>query len=146
MSDNPNYDSRFDNDYYYLVETDFTNDGKLVCSDKDKDKIFLVMIFATWCGNCTKAKDEYSDMINNIDKNKVKLCLINGSTDRGKVPTSQDETLLIKRLKNVVPGFVGFPSFVIFKSTDGSNVLSYVDTHKGERKVESLKNTLNKNM
>lgn len=140
---NPNYEPRFDG-YYYLVDSDFTGDGKLICSPNDKDKVFLVMVFATWCHNCQNAKNEYAQMMSKVDNNKVRLCLVNGSTDRGKVKTSEDEIKLTKRLKSVIPSFVGFPHFAVFKSKDGSNNLVYVDSHKGPRTVEALKETLSK--
>lgn len=145
MSGNPNYDSRFNNNFYYLVDSDFTQDGKLIPLEKDKQKIHVVLIFATWCGYCQPAKAEYLQLFNKIDKSKVNLCLINASSNKGQVPTSPDEMDLMKRIKDIVPDFKGLPHFIVMKPSK-EGLLEYAETHKGTRTAESLMDTLKKYM
>lgn len=135
---NPNFeDGRFDDFYLFLEDTDFTPDGKLIPLAEDNGKIHVVMVFATWCGNCTGFKEEYAKLINMIDKSKVKLYFINGSSTREKVPTLDSEMALMKRLKDIIPEFRGFPTMAVF-GKDGK----HIKTHNGPRKAEAVMDTI----
>ena len=136
---NPNLDPEFD-EIFYLEDSDFTADGKLIPYKEDNDKTYVVMIFATWCGPCKVTKPEYTKLLNKVDSSKVRVACINGSGDRGSNPTTQGEQDLMKRLSGIVP-FQGFPTICIF-GKDGE----FKEIHKGPRTADAIKDTIAKHV
>ena len=134
---NPNHDSLFDG-IFYLEDSDFTSDGKLIPHKDDKGKVYVVMIFATWCGPCKTTKPEYAKLLKELDPAKVRVACINGSGSRGSNPTTQGEQDLMKRLSGIVP-FKGFPTICVF-GTDGT----FKEIHSGPRTAQAIKDTISK--
>ena len=138
MSD-PNLDPTFDG-IFYLEDSDFTSDGKLIPYKDDRDKSHLVMIFATWCGPCKVTKPEYAKLLKEVNSSKVRVACINGSGDRGSNPTTQGEQDLMKRLSDIVP-FKGFPTICVF-GKDGT----FKEIHNGPRTADAIKQTITKHI
>jgi len=47
----------------------------------DKDKIYIVDFFASWCSSCKKELPELAKLNNSIDKNKIKIIGVDVDTD-----------------------------------------------------------------
>lgn len=137
--DNPNLDPLFDG-IFYLEDSDFSSDGKLIPYKDDENKVHVVMIFATWCGPCKMAKPEHAKLLKEVDQSKVRVACINGSGARGSYPTTQGEQNLMKRLPSIVP-FQGFPTICVF-GKDGK----FKEIHKGPRTAVAIKDTLSKHV
>ena len=125
----------FHNKIMYLEDCDFTKDGRLSLPSPYNGKISLVMMFASWCGHCQKAKEHFSK-IPELLGNDVVVCVINGS---GKGKSSQSEQDLMKRVKNITPDFRGFPHIVVF-GKDGK----LLGSHEGQRTAEEIVKTVHK--
>jgi thiol-disulfide isomerase/thioredoxin len=136
---NPNLDPEFDG-IFYLEKCDFTSDGKLIPYKEDINKVYVVMIFATWCGPCKVTKPEYAKLLKEVDSSKVRVACINGSGERGSNPTTEGEQELMKSISNFVP-FKGFPTICIF-GTDGT----FKEIHNGPRTVQAIKDTISKHI
>ena len=136
---NPNLDPLFDG-IFYLEDSDFTADGKLIPHKDDEGKVYVVMIFATWCGPCKTTKPEYAKLLKEVDPSKVRVACINGSGSNGSYPTTKGEQDLMKRLSTIVP-FKGFPTICVF-GKDGR----FKEIHTGPRTCEAIKHTLSKHV
>ena len=110
----------------YLVNDDFDADGNIVNNQVPKDKPVLVMLQANFCGHCTTAKPAFQELAN---KHHDTIFFATIQAD-GKEP---GEAELGKRLSSIVPGFRGFPEYVLFKNG------KLVKKHEGARTVEALK-------
>lgn len=126
----------FHNKVMYLEDSDFDSNGSLNLPSPYNGKICVAMIFASWCGPCKMTKPEYAKLPDLLGNNAV-VCAINGS---GK-ETSQSEQNLMKRLKNIVPDFRGFPHIVVF-GKDGK----HLGSHEGKRTSQDILQTVNKHL
>lgn len=122
---------------YYLEDSDFEG-NKLVGFQRNpmfQNKPVICMAFADWCGYCKIAKPEYQKVANKIEEMKNK---------QGDVPFyvacikadggSEGEQKLAKRLKDILPGFRGFPH--ILKFEDGKASAGF----EGQRTMEGFMN------
>ena len=105
------YEENFDplfHDMAHLEDSDFDSNGGL---NAFNGKHVVVMIFATWCGPCKRFKPEQATL-NKKYKNdsKVAVAVINGS---GKT-TLESEQKLMKKLREIIPNFQGFPTIALF--------------------------------
>ena len=132
------YEENFDPLFHkipHLEDFDFDSSGTLL---PFKGKYVVVMIFATWCGPCTRYKPEHSKLHKKYNNsNNVTVAVINGS---GKT-TLTSETNLMKEIRKIVPEFQGFPTIALF----GLNG-KVLGTHEGKRTSEDVENTLQKYM
>jgi thiol-disulfide isomerase/thioredoxin len=130
----PNSHDFKDCNVYYLEDFDFSfNNSILKPSNVDSSSIYVVLVWAEWCGHCKRFMPAYKDFASMISsdssrKNRFKICCIDGSGQG----TRESERNLVKNLKNVVPEFQGFPTVVFFKAG------KFVETYKGARTAEAL--------
>jgi len=109
----------------YLVDDDFDSKGNLTNTEIPKNKPALIMVQSNFCGHCTKAKPAYQQF---AEKNKDKVFCATVQGDG----TEPGEKELSSRLKSLIPGFRGFPEYVLFVNGKMSK------KHDGGRDVESL--------
>ena len=114
---------RFNQNVAYLDASDFTSDGKLKAKS---DKPVVVMVMASWCGFCKKAKPMFQELADKLNNRKAYFAVIqhDGETD--------DERNLGKMVNKIIPSFSGFPTIVKFVNG------KYIATHNGARTVEAL--------
>lgn len=134
MSGN-NAEPLFHDNVLYLEDSDFTKQGHLSLPPPYNEKHCIVMVFASWCGPCKMTKPEYAKL-KNMTGNDVVICAINGS---GKDDSYQSEQDLMKRLKNIITDFKGFPHICIF-GKDGR----VLGSHEGKRTADDILKTLKK--
>lgn len=117
----------------YLEDTDFK--GSEFIPSVGNDKIYIVAIIAEWCGHCKKFFPEYKKSAEKMkdDKNVV-FCVINGTGGEPNKNLRQSEINLSKKIKDIVPGFRGFPTICVFM--DGK----YKETFSGERNEKGITN------
>ena len=120
---------------FHLEDFDFSFNSKTFKpSEADPNTVFVVMIYATWCGHCKRFMPEYKQLASKIvtdqsrDNSRIKVCCIDGSGEE----TRQSEVVLTQRLKELIPDFQGFPTVVLYK---GGKLIA---TYNGERKAETL--------
>jgi thioredoxin 1 len=88
-------------------------------SQVNKDKVYMTMVFANWCGPCKMAKPFYSGLSTLLDKNNinsVRLTAIDASDD-----SSLSDSV----------GVRGFPTFLIWK---GGEKIKY----SGQRNIRAF--------
>jgi thiol-disulfide isomerase/thioredoxin len=121
-----------DCDVYYLEDFDFSfNNSVLKPSQADPNSVYIVKIFAQWCGHCKRMMPQYKDfakMMKDLKNSKYKVCCIDG-TGQG---TRESERVLTKRIKEVIPGFQGFPTIVTFMGG------KLKDIYNGPRTADAL--------
>ena len=110
---------RFNQNVAYLDSSDFTSDGKLKAKS---DKPVVVMVMATWCGFCKKAKPMFQELANKLNNKKAYFAVIQ----------HEDDPNLDKMVNSIIPNFSGFPTIVKFVNG------KYIATHNGARTVEAL--------
>jgi thiol-disulfide isomerase/thioredoxin len=134
MSDanDDNFDTQFDG-ILYLEDQDFTNDGKLNLPENLLNKPSIVMVFATWCGPCRSTKPHYAELFRELQGKDVVVACINGSGET----TLESEQNLMKRLKDIIPDFKGFPHIALFDDQG-----QYVDAHNGPRTKQAFLGTI----
>jgi thiol-disulfide isomerase/thioredoxin len=131
-ADDDNFDPQF-NGILHLEDQDFTSDGKLNLQGELSGKPVIVMVFATWCGPCRSTKPHYAELFKELNGKDVIIACINGSGET----TLDSEQKLMKRIKNIIPDFRGFPHIAIFDDEG-----EYVDSHNGPRTTQALKGTI----
>ena len=97
----------------YLEDSDFDSQGKLVNPNIPKNIPVVIMIQASWCGYCQKAKPAFQKFANQ-NQGKVFCATIQADGIR------PSEKALGKRLSSIKKEFRGFPDYAVFK--DGSPV------------------------
>jgi thiol-disulfide isomerase/thioredoxin len=96
-----------------LENFDFDEKGNLIPSMQNPNAVYLVKIFAHWCGHCKRFVGNYAKFsLMNKNNPKIKVCAIN-CTGQGTRKSEQD---LAKRLQSIIPDFQGFPTVVAFKN------------------------------
>ena len=110
----------------YLVDSDFDDNGNIINPQIPTDIPVLVMIQANFCGHCTTAKPAFQKLAEQ-NKGKIFAATIQGD---GK---ETGESQLSRRLSSIVPGFRGFPEYVLFKN--GKRI-----KHEGGRSKDDLEN------
>lgn len=133
-NDDPHFDPVFHHKIMHLENEDFDNNGRLVLPDKYSGKLCVIMVFAVWCGHCKTTKVEHAKLPDLLGDNVV-VAAINGSGDG----TNNSEKALMKRLKNIIPDFRGFPHIVVF-GKDGK----LLGSHEGKRTAEDIAKTVKK--
>lgn len=111
----------------YLEDFDFS--GKTLLPSQGNNDVYIVMIFASWCGFCVKAFPEYYEFAKRVateGNSNIQVCCIQADGDR------ESEQLLGKKLKDTIDGFRGFPHFCIYKN--GKKIADY----NGERKAQNF--------
>lgn len=124
---------------YYLEEEDISPDGEIVGfkSLGGKNKPVFSMIYAGWCPHCVTLKPEFQKLSDEIRKMGEPVYIAAIQQD-GKV--SQSQANLGKNIKQVIPGFRGFPTLMLYK--DGKPVKSY----EGERTFNGMMKFIKENM
>jgi len=90
-----------------------------------KDKIFIVMIMADWCGHCKKVKPEYLKAIKDLESKGVICCFADTTGETGEEKELSKMTKFFKE-------FQGFPTFKMFKNG------KEIKTHTGPRDAKSF--------
>jgi thioredoxin 1 len=113
----------------YLEDKDFTGDTL------DIKGLVIVFIFANWCSHCRNAHPQYQAFADSIknDKNITVAC-IDTTGER------QSEKNLAGIIKNIIPGFKGFPTICIFKNG------KFVENLNGPRTKEGFYSFSKKHM
>lgn len=106
----------------YLERSDFLSDGKMV-PNLLVSPVF-VMFQAEYCGHCKTAKPAFQALAN---EGIVRCMTVQGDGER------QSERDIVPLLGRIYPGFLGYPSFMLFK-TDGSRV-----PYTGKRDLASMR-------
>lgn len=132
QADDDNFDPLF-NGILHLEDDDFTKDGKLRLPEEFSGKPAIVMVFATWCGPCRSTKPHYAELFKELNGKDVVVACVNGSGES----TLDSEQKLMKRIKDIIPDFRGFPHIALFDDEG-----EYIDSHKGPRTAESLKGSI----
>jgi len=109
----------------YLTNDDFDAEGNIVNNQIPKDQPVLIMIQGNFCGYCTQAKPAFQKLAEKY-VGKIFCATIQGD---GK---EKGEAELSKRLNSVLPGFRGFPEYVLYKNG------KRVKKHEGGRTMEEL--------
>ena len=91
----------------YLDNNDFKGDRLVLPNDMQNQKDVVVMLQTSWCPHCTDAKPAFQKFADQY-KNEVFCATIQADGD------SPDEKKLGKRIKEIVPGFRGFPDYCLF--------------------------------
>jgi thiol-disulfide isomerase/thioredoxin len=131
------HEDNFDPEFFgvlHLEDHDFSKNGHLVLPDEFKGKYCVVMVFATWCGPCKRYKPEHCKLLKMLGPDVVVAC-INGSGQT----TLKSEQKLMKRIREIIPDFAGFPTIVLF-GPDGK----ILGSHEGKRTAEDVKTTIAK--
>lgn len=118
-------------DIAYLEDTDFK--GSDLIPSAGNNKIYVIAIIAEWCGHCKKFFPEYKKSAEkmNVNKNAV-FCVINGTGGEPNKNIRQSEINLSKKIKDIVPGFRGFPTICVFING------KYKETFSGERTEKGI--------
>ena len=109
----------------YLQDFDFDKNGKLINKNIPTDKPVIIMIQGNFCGYCTQAKPAFQKL---AEKHigQIFCATIQGDGNE------KGESDLAKRLNSVLPGFRGFPEYVMYKNG------KRVKKHEGGRTMEAL--------
>lgn len=103
---------------FYLENSDFSQDGKLLVNS---DKMVVILLQADFCGYCKTFKPEFDKVVSEMGK-KVNFATV-------KI---DDEKELGKRVGQFIPNFQGVPTIVIYENG------KYNKTYDGPRKAEAL--------
>ena len=104
----------------YLEDTDFSDTSLL--ESRGNQKSYVVFIFSSGCHFCVEAFPEFDKFATSMaESTEVCVRCIQADGER------DSEKRLGGRLRNIIKGFRGFPTIVIFR--DGK----HIDTHKGDR-------------
>jgi thioredoxin-like negative regulator of GroEL len=103
---------------FYLENSDFSQDGKLLINS---DKMVVILLQADFCGYCKQFKPEFDKVVSALGK-KVNFATI-------KI---DDDKELGKRIGQFIPEFKGVPTVVLFQAG------KYMETYNGDRKADAL--------
>lgn len=92
----------------HLEDSDFDSQGNLINPEALKYPIVVVMVQSSWCGHCKMAKPSYQEFANK--HGKILIATIQADGDR------PSEKALGQRISKIIPGFRGFPEYVLFKN------------------------------
>lgn len=109
--------ANFTDSVFYIESSDINGD-----SVKNMPGLGVVMIQSAGCGHCTEAKPEFQKLGDMLQGSGVGVYTVQADTD----PKAA------KAIAQMVPGFRGFPTYVLFR--DGR----YVATHNGPRTADAL--------
>lgn len=112
---------------YYLENSDFSQDGKLLVSS---DKPVVILLKADYCGHCKTFKPEFEKAVS-LAGDRVNFATI-------QLDGGDTERELGKRVGQFIPNFQGVPTVVIYKNG------KYTDTYEGPRQAEALVEYLSK--
>ena len=112
----------------YLENEDFDENGHLVNPNIPNNIPVVIMMQASWCGYCQKAKPAFQQFANQ-NQGKVFCATIQADGTR------PSEKALGKRIPSIKKGFRGFPEYAVFKA--GSLVDKQI-TGRGVEHLESF--------
>ena len=92
----------------YLQDHDFDAQGNLI-ADIPRDIPTVVMLQAEFCGYCTQAKPAFQEFCNTHNGEVFCATVQSDGSEPG-------EKELGKRLSKIIPGFRGFPEYVLYKN------------------------------
>lgn len=98
---------------YFLENQDFDANGNLVGFAKlgKPTKPCLVLVYASWCGHCKTFKPEFQKFANRIKSMGEPLYVCAIQADGKRTP---EEMELSKKIKQLIPGFMGFPDCCLY--------------------------------
>lgn len=112
----------------YLEDSDFDDQGNLVNPDIPNNIPVVIMIQASWCGHCRKAKPAFKQF---AIKNQGKVFCATIQADG----TRESEKKLGKRIPSIKKGFRGFPEYALYK---GGTPVDKQITGRGVEHLESF--------
>lgn len=116
---------------YYLEASDLDMNNKILLPGllpENKDKIFVVMVKAEWCGHCKTATPKFEEAAKNMENNpNAMYCIADVTTE----PELSDKTKFFD-------DFRGFPHFSAFKN--GVEIKGALDKAGGKRDVQTFMN------
>ena len=92
----------------------------------NKDDLVLVLLYANWCGHCTRFKPVYTQ-VSNTYSNLIQFCVVNSDN-----PKCKD---IIKKYVNA------YPTILIFNKNG-----DYIGNYDGPRDHHSFVSFLSKNI
>jgi len=135
--DKPDHQSHdFVNDLVIYLE-DFDFQGKILRpSSAEPNKLYIVLIFADWCGHCKHFIPEIKELSEMLANEKdVRLCCIDCSPNNVR----PSQVALSKRVGSLVDGFQGFPTVVLYK--EGEKKATYEGKRKAQNVLEFIQNS-----
>ena len=112
-------------DTTYLEDFDFK--GKTLIASQGNNDVSMIMIYSSGCPHCINAIPEYDKLAKKMKRDKgVKIYAIQADGER------DSEKKLGAKVRDIVPGFKGYPTFVVFKNG------SYVKSFEGARTAENF--------
>lgn len=115
--------AHFDDSVAYLEDSDFTQDGNFMNGPMDMPVVVLIM--TSWCGYCKQFKPTFQEFAHKV-RGKVMPAVIQADSQ------SPSEQKLGKRIKEIIPGFRGFPTVALFMNG------KFVKTMDNERSMKGL--------
>lgn len=97
----------FNRNVAYLEDHDLDEKGNLICKDIPRDMPVVIFINAAFCGYCRQAHPAFQEF---ADKMKGKVFCLSLQADGSK----DSEKALGKRIRNIIPGFAGFPHYCLY--------------------------------
>lgn len=94
----------------YLENSDIDSQGNITNKQLlDSNLPILVMIQANYCGHCTHSKPAFQEFAS-MNEGKVICLTIQGDS------TNPTEKELASRVKDFLPNFKGYPTYVLYKN------------------------------
>lgn len=121
-------------DVAYLEDSDFDFSEKTLSLSKGNNVLHTVYIWRNNCPYCEPVFGEYQEFAKSMKNDpNVLVCCIQADGER------ESEKKLGGRLREIVDGFKGFPTIVVYQQG------KIKDTLRGDRTFENLKNFVKKN-
>ena len=95
----------------YLEDHDFDPSGRLITPDIPHDMLVVIMIQASWCGHCEKAKSAFQTFAEN-HQGVVFCATVQTDGERSS------EKKLGERIPSISPDFRGYPDYLLYKNGD----------------------------
>ena len=119
---------------YFLESFDFDMDKLTLLPSQlpeYKDKLFMIMVKADWCGHCKTATPEFEKACEILKNDNVIFCYVNVT---GKTPAEVETKPLVSKF---FKDFRGFPNITSFKN--GKEFVKYNGPRKADSFVQFVK-------
>lgn len=93
----------------FLEPADFDANKKLTLSLKNPDTLYIIMVYANWCGPCKQTKPVYAELSRFLDKNKLDKIRLTAINTTGVLPSEKNWPTIAKDLL----GVTGYPTILL---------------------------------
>jgi formate hydrogenlyase subunit 6/NADH:ubiquinone oxidoreductase subunit I len=127
----------------YLEVSDFRNNKLYMNGNKYKNKYVIVLLQGVFCGWCTKAKPDFSNLLKDKGhgQNFVIATIQSDEKNPGKEESAKGAVDIVKNMIKNQNGHkekdIGFPTYAVF-NRDGS----FREIYEGDRDTQSISNYL----